>query len=187
LESVREACPDAVLLDISMDDMDGWATATAMRQAGYTQVPIVIVSANVFENRPDNLQAAQCQAFVDKPVMESQLLDTLATHLGLQWVMQALPPPMPALAVQAEAMADPLLGAPALPEDAAWELHRLARKGHVQALREALAVWAQQAPEHAAQWQALQALVERFDLDEVAARLAPSANTLEDPLDELQS
>ncbi len=185
LESVREACPDAVLLDISMDDMDGWATATAMRQAGFTEVPIVIVSANVFENRPENLQAAQCQAFVDKPVMESQLLDTLAKHLGLQWVQQAVSMPLPS-AGQTRTLPlglDAVMAEP-LPEDAAWELHRLARKGHVQALREALNEWALQAPEHRAQWQTLQDLVNQFDLDEVVARLAPSLPTPEDTLDE---
>jgi len=191
LESVREACPDAVLLDISMDDMDGWATATAMRQAGFTQVPIVIVSANVFENRPDHLQAAHCQAFVDKPVMESQLLDTLAKHLGLQWVQQAVSMPlpsagqarMPPLALDASTP-NAVCATHAFPEDAAWELHRLARRGHVQALREALDEWALQAPEHMGQWQVLQDLVNQFDLDEVVARLAPSLPTPEDTLDE---
>ena len=54
---------DAVLLDITMDDMDGWRTARSIRQAGFTDVPIIMVSANVFENRPENLAAAQCQAF----------------------------------------------------------------------------------------------------------------------------
>ncbi len=91
LESVREAPPDAVLLDISMDDMDGWQTARAIRQAGCTDVPIVMVSANVFENRPENLAAAQAQAFVAKPVMESELLDTLGDQLGLHWLTEASP------------------------------------------------------------------------------------------------
>ena len=32
-----------LMLDISMDDMDGWQTARAIRQAGCTDVPIVMV------------------------------------------------------------------------------------------------------------------------------------------------
>jgi signal transduction histidine kinase/CheY-like chemotaxis protein len=86
LESVRDACPDAVLLDVTMDDLDGWRTSREIRRSGQTAVPIIMVSANVFENRPDNLAAAQCQAFVAKPVIESELLDTLARHLHLQWL-----------------------------------------------------------------------------------------------------
>jgi signal transduction histidine kinase/DNA-binding response OmpR family regulator len=85
LESVRDACPDAVLLDVTMDDLDGWRTSREVRRAGLVDVPIIMVSANVFENRPENLAAAQCQAFVAKPVIESELLDTLARHLHLQW------------------------------------------------------------------------------------------------------
>ncbi len=195
LESVQEACPDAVLLDISMDDMDGWATAMAMRQAGFTQVPIIMVSANVFENQPDNMRAAPCQAFVDKPVMESQLLDTLATHLQMEWVTHDPGQPLPSAARSANlkeltwgVMPHSLTSGPPeatlLPEDAVWELILLSRKGHVQALREALANWAAAEPEHAAQWQLLQGMVAQFDLDGVTAHLAAQPLTLEDEPDE---
>jgi signal transduction histidine kinase/CheY-like chemotaxis protein/purine-cytosine permease-like protein len=189
LESVREACPDAVLLDITMDDMDGWRTARSIRQAGFKAVPIILVSANVFENRPENLAAAQCQAFVGKPVMESELLDTLARHLHLTWVSV---PPGP---TQAEALSASFVSAlvqlelpvdvqEPLPADAAWELHRLARMGHIQALNDALGDWQRSTPEHAAQWRALQQLVDQFALDEVVAHLAPYLD--EDTADEPQ-
>ncbi|MBU0916207.1 MAG: response regulator [Gammaproteobacteria bacterium] len=193
LESVREAPPDAVLLDISMDDMDGWQTARALRQAGCTDVPVIMVSANVFENRPENLAAAQAQAFVAKPVMESELLDTLGEQLGLHWQTEASPArttPTDALAevpvsepglvslgmpkepcpVPIEAAKPPV--AP-LPPDAAWELHRLARRGHAQALAESLAGWRTESPEHAARWRQLQSWLEAFDLDAIQADLAP--------------
>jgi len=177
LESVREACPDAVLLDITMDDMDGWRTARSIRQAGFKAVPIILVSANVFENRPDNLAAAQCQAFVGKPVMESELLDTLAKHLQLQW-LTTQPHAMPLALARLPSLAP-------IPADAAWELHRLARKGHVQGLREALLGWQAAAPEHAAHWQGLAQLLEQFDLDALAERLEPYLN--EDTPDERQA
>ena len=86
IETVREACPDAILLDVSMDDLDGWQTARLLRAGGATKVPIIIVSADVFENRPENLAAAQAQAFVSKPIVESELLDALARHLELEWI-----------------------------------------------------------------------------------------------------
>lgn len=178
LESVREATPDAVLLDISMDDMDGWATARAIRQAGFTDVPIVMVSANVFENRPENLAAARCQAFVAKPVMESELLDTLADQLGLTWLTEPVPE------APAPAALAPSAARRSLPPDAAWELHRLARMGHVQALRAALAEWQRAAPEHEATWHRLSRLVDDFELDEVASQLAP--DLMEDVSDEPQ-
>jgi signal transduction histidine kinase/CheY-like chemotaxis protein len=176
LESVREACPDAVLLDITMDDMDGWRTARGIRQAGFDTVPIIMVSANVFENRPENLAAAQCQAFVGKPVMESELLDTLAVHLGLQWVTEHAQLPL---------IERPPDTFSPLPFDVAWELERLARKGHIQALQEALEDWTRVAPEHASHWRLLRGQIDQFELDAVAAHLAPYLN--EDPLDEPQA
>lgn len=168
LESVRERCPDAILLDISMDDdMDGWATARAIRAEGRTQVPIVIVSANVFENRAENLRAAGCQAFVDKPVMESQLLDTLSDLLGLQWCTEAdAPMPPPRLAAPPVSTEPP-------PADAVWELHRLAQRGHVQALGQALREWQAQVPAQAALWQELLVAWEALDFDTIATRLQP--------------
>ena len=176
LESVREACPDAVLLDISMDDMDGWHTARLLRQAGFEKVPIILVSANVFENRPENLAAAQCQAFVAKPVRESELLAALGAHLGVLWLNE----PSARAEHAHQATSSPPHAPPhaptspgPLPADAVWELHRLALKGHVQALRQALSEWQALAPAHAAQWDALGRMVEDFELDALVARLAP--------------
>ncbi len=195
LESVKELCPDAVLLDITMDDMDGWRTARAIRQAGLNEVPIIMVSANVFENRPENLAAAQCQAFVAKPVMESELLDTLSTQLGLSWVTAH--PAAPGAECNAEHSAEStppdtvpqldLFAQPASPvsADAAWELDRLARKGHVQGLHDALDEWTRAAPDQLAHWCALRELLEQFELDAMASYLAPYL--AEDTLDEPQA
>jgi CheY-like chemotaxis protein len=181
LESVREHCPDAVLLDISMDDLDGWQTSRLIRQAGFEQVPIIMVSANVFENRPENLQAAQCQAFVGKPVMESELLDTLGQHLHLDWVVERVSASTPALPARKDPQADQL------PDELRAELTRLARLGHIQGLAQALQRNAQSHPEHRSQWVILMALLDAFDLDGVLAHLTrPSPVLSEDPLDEPQ-
>ncbi|HET6787709.1 MAG TPA: ATP-binding protein, partial [Aquabacterium sp.] len=168
LESVRDACPDAVLLDVSMDDMDGWHTSREIRRAGFVDVPVIMVSANVFENRPENLAAAQCQAFVAKPVMESELLDTLAQHLQLEWVLEHQALPMPSGRVMPVA-----LSFAEVPEACARALTHLAMLGHVQGLQDELNRWAQSHPELDAQWQALRTLADDFELDALAERLAP--------------
>lgn len=94
LDSLRERVPSAILLDIGMDDMDGWETAQRVRAAGFDQVPIIFVSASVFENQAERLRASHCQAFVAKPVIESELIATLERHMGLEW-LQHVPPPLP--------------------------------------------------------------------------------------------
>ncbi|HET8693114.1 MAG TPA: ATP-binding protein [Aquabacterium sp.] len=170
LESVRDACPDAILLDISMDDMDGWETARAIRDAGFIQVPIIMVSANVFENRPDNLKAAGCQDFVAKPVIESELLDTLARHLHLRWGFTPAALPLPVSPKKPAALSGP----DRVPADAARELTHLARMGHILGLKAALEGWQMRQPQLNARWQRLSPLIEQFDLDGVIQDLAPS-------------
>jgi signal transduction histidine kinase/CheY-like chemotaxis protein len=192
LESVRSEPPDAVLLDISMDDMDGWATAKALRAAGFADVPIIMVSANVFENRPENLAAAGCQAFVGKPVMESELLRALGACLHLSWTTrqasdataQALPGVLPEPHARQPASQQMVESASdSLPADAAWELSRLARKGHVQALRASLSDWRGTHPAHELHWARVEAWLDQFDLDAIATYVASymEEDAIDDP------
>ncbi|HEY1092558.1 MAG TPA: ATP-binding protein, partial [Burkholderiaceae bacterium] len=53
LEIVQQHRPDAVLLDINMDDLNGWQTAQLIRRSVGPELPIVFVSADPFENRPE--------------------------------------------------------------------------------------------------------------------------------------
>ncbi len=177
LESLASSCPDAVLLDVSMDDMDGWETSLAIRKLGLTDVPIIMVSANVFENRPDNLKAARCQGFVAKPVIESELLDMLALHLGLVWRTDVPPAsePHPKL---------PSAPAAPLPADCVAPLRQSALQGHVQVFVSTLDTWEQKHPELSVHWQALHAWADQFDfesvlnyLDSVAVSHAAPAST----------
>ncbi|MFZ2987182.1 ATP-binding protein [Ideonella sp.] len=170
LESVAEQAPDAVLLDITMDDMDGWETARRIRrqeaQSGQTRpTAIIMVSANAFENHPDKLQAAGAQAFVDKPVIESELLYALQRHLELEWVAE----------LQLPGWVSPVLPgpahAPALPVEHASRLTRLALLGHAKGLHEALDQLAFELPMHQAQVDALRGLVERFDFPGLSQQL----------------
>ncbi len=153
IESVLALPPDAVLLDVTMDDIDGWETARRIRARGVTHMPIIMVSANAFENRPDNLSAAGAQAFVDKPVIESVLLVALQQHLGLDWLAE-LPQPgwVPPNVVPPQR----------LPGDYLATLMRLARLGHAQGLQQALDRLAQDHPTCAAQAAALRMHVERY-------------------------
>ena len=168
LDSLREALPDAILLDITMDDMDGWQAATRIRAAGYTDVPIIMVSANVFENQAERLRAMHCQAFIAKPVLESELTATLQRQLGLQWRPAGLsaPPAAPALPG----------GAPALPDPVRSDLLRLARLGHVRGLQTALDGIAAADPRLAAACTQLRGLVSRFELGRLEALLLEQAD-----------
>ncbi|GCL63142.1 hybrid sensor histidine kinase/response regulator [Pseudaquabacterium pictum] len=185
LESVADQRPDAVLLDITMDDMDGWETARRLRSqeqrlaeasgAPMPAMPIIMVSANAFENRADKLEAAGAQAFVDKPVIESELLVALQKHLQLEWVAEltvpgwAQPAAVPAASALLAAQAAPLL--------------RLARLGHAQGLHQALDALAAAHPALQDEVALLRGLVERFAFTDLADRLRAAVDA-DDAADE---
>ena len=166
LESVIETPPDAVLLDLTMDDMDGWETARRIRAHGFADLPIIIVSANAFENLADKIAAADCQGFVDKPVIESELLAVLQLHLELEWVAELKVPAWPA----AEPVAAPAT-TEALPNELAQDLLRLARLGHAQGLQRHLDALLAERPALAVRVAALRELTSRCAWPELIASL----------------
>ncbi|MGJ3700423.1 hybrid sensor histidine kinase/response regulator [Variovorax sp. AFSI2.2] len=172
LDSLRENLPSAILLDLTMDDMDGWQTAALVRASGFDRIPIIIVSANMFENQGELLRAAGCQAFVGKPVIESQLITTLERHLGLEWLAlnDPMPPPVD-IAPRPQQLA--------LSEDDRAELMRLVQMGHVRGLHQVLDRLAAASPPAAVTCTWLRGMVNRFDLDNLRKALAEEdADTL---------
>jgi signal transduction histidine kinase/purine-cytosine permease-like protein/ActR/RegA family two-component response regulator len=161
IDSLKDGVPDAILLDISMDDLDGWETAVQIRSRGYDSVPIIVVSANVFENQASRLKAAGCQAFVGKPVLESELMDALQRHLGLEWVTSVVSPAPPAAGATG-ASGEASLG---LPEEARAGLIRLVKLGHVHGLHRLLDRVAAEDPALAASCARLRGFVSRCELE----------------------
>lgn len=158
LDSLNDTQPDAILLDISMDEMDGWQTAKAIRARGLT-MPIIMVSANLFDNTPENMQAAPCQAFVGKPVLESELIGVLGKFLSLEWISANLGTPehLQEAAQQAEIVRETI---PTILRD---RLMPLLRIGHVQGLLDVLDEHGRQEPSHKQLTAQLRNLVMRFD------------------------
>jgi signal transduction histidine kinase/CheY-like chemotaxis protein/purine-cytosine permease-like protein len=172
LESVLEQRPDAVLLDLTMDDMNGWDTARRIRAQGLAELPIIMVSANAFENQPDKIAQADCQGFVDKPVIESELLKVLQQHLELEWVAELALPTWTAPA---------LPHALHLPEDDARTLIRLARLGHRLGLHQALDRLIEQHPACEVQATMLRVMVDRFAWNELVDELNRSLQLVDEP------
>ena len=169
LDSLQLEVPDAILLDISMDEMDGWQTASLIRSKGYS-VPIILVSASVFENQAARLKASGCQAFVAKPVLESELMAALQRHLGLAWVTAGAVP---------ISAARPAVDLPKLPEDARAELIRLVRLGHVHGLHRLLDGFVADDPLLAATCTQLRDFVRRYELEALLEHLTEGEDACE--------
>jgi signal transduction histidine kinase/CheY-like chemotaxis protein len=164
LELLQEFLPDAVLLDLSMDDMNGWETADAIRAAGCSDLPVLIISANLFENTEAHLRAHGCQAFIAKPVLESQLLQSLQQHVGCEWVSPDEKAPLPP-----DARAE--LDLSALCEVDRLELLQLAQMGHARGLHRAIDRIESRQGTAGETCRTLRALVDAFELDLLADRL----------------
>lgn len=87
-EDGREACRryaankfDLVVLDMQMPVMDGYETAQALRDRGFTG-PILALTANVLAVDRQRCMDAGCDAFLGKPIRVKQLLTVCAGLLA---------------------------------------------------------------------------------------------------------
>ncbi|HEX3140614.1 MAG TPA: ATP-binding protein, partial [Rhizobacter sp.] len=86
LEVVSAFAPHAVLMDLAMAGIDGWATIRALRSQQLSHAPVAIVSGNAFDKELENDVGITPQDFVLKPVRVNELLDWLGNRLGLEWL-----------------------------------------------------------------------------------------------------
>lgn len=83
---------DAILMDLAMPGLDGWATVRAIRAQGLSAAPVAIVSGNAFDKGLDNDVGISIEDFILKPVRVNELLDWLGGRLQLSWITAASPP-----------------------------------------------------------------------------------------------
>ena len=175
LESVHDKRPDAVLLDISMDDMDGWETLRQLRAHGFHDLPVIMVSANAFENQSDRMAESTCQGFVDKPVIESELLAVLQRHLELEWVAELAVTGWPALPPER-----PAASAAAIPARHAQALLQLAQLGHARGVQRGLDALVEENPALEPQIAAMRAMAARFAWSELVEYLTTEVQRADD-------
>jgi len=107
LDALPTARPDAVLMDLAMPGLDGWATVRALRaRPDGSALPVAIVSGNAYDRQLDNDVGLQPGDFVLKPVRRDELLDWLGARLDLDWIeaepQAPVPPPGPRVAPSAD-------------------------------------------------------------------------------------
>ena len=162
LDSLQIDLPDAILLDISMDEMDGWQTARAVRVRGYRDLPIILVSANLFDNQISKLEEAQCHAFVGKPVLESELLGVLGRFLKIKWINVSLTGLGTTLPPASEQQP---LTPEMIPSELSVRLSPLLHIGHMQGLLNELELFRTQHSAHTVLCETLRSMVTRFEFE----------------------
>jgi len=87
--------PDLVLLNIMMPVLDGLGMVKQIRaDSAWHTLPVIAVSASVFDYQQQQALDAGCDGFLPKPVRAETLLELLAQHLQLTWIYDAPPVPV---------------------------------------------------------------------------------------------
>ncbi|WP_244929092.1 response regulator [Nocardioides sp. W7] len=87
LEILRGSTYDAILMDVQMPRMDGYATTRALREREVehgTRVPVIAMTAAAVEGERERCLEAGMDDFLTKPVDPAALGDVLARWLHLQ-------------------------------------------------------------------------------------------------------
>ena len=132
-------CPDLILLDMVMPNLDGHETTKQLRQLSmFAQTAIVMVSASAF-NQDRNLSLeVGCNAFIAKPIEPDHLFYTMRSLLNLEWQYEDLNIAEVSQSVRKpngnhQAIAQPLI---APPDCTLHKLMQLARMGDIIAIQD---------------------------------------------------
>jgi len=76
---ISSHCPDLVILDLGLPDLDGISVLTAMRE--WTQLPVIIVSARSGERDKVEALDAGADDYITKPFSAAELLARIRTAI----------------------------------------------------------------------------------------------------------
>ena len=77
IELCRRACPDAVLLDVMLPEMDGFETCTCLRREPHDSTAIIMISALAEDASRERGLASGADAYLAKPFDAGQVISTL--------------------------------------------------------------------------------------------------------------
>ena len=73
IEEVERDCPDVLVLDVSMPDMDGWAVLDHLRREGAPRPRVAVLTAHADESVEILARNAGADAYLAKPLGASEL------------------------------------------------------------------------------------------------------------------
>ncbi|MFY9844786.1 MAG: response regulator [Terriglobales bacterium] len=83
VQKAQQECPDLVLMDVVMPNMNGFEACVAMRQHPITrEIPIVLVTTRGEESYMEAGFQSGCNDYITKPVDGTELVALLQSYLG---------------------------------------------------------------------------------------------------------
>jgi predicted ATPase/signal transduction histidine kinase/tRNA A-37 threonylcarbamoyl transferase component Bud32/ActR/RegA family two-component response regulator len=87
-QGIEQACKaNIIFMDLMMPVMNGFEAVEIIRK-NVKELPIIAISASVFETDKQKSLQAGCNAFLPKPIEEQQLFNTLIEHLNVDWIYE---------------------------------------------------------------------------------------------------
>jgi CheY-like chemotaxis protein len=80
-EAVRSR-PDVILLDMRLPGIDGFEVTRRLRSGGFSQTPIIALSASVAESDIAAALESGCDAFLAKPCLPEAVVDEINRQLN---------------------------------------------------------------------------------------------------------
>lgn len=155
--------PDLLLVDISMPTLNGWEVARQLRERGFDQLVIIVISANPNElHRPPQPERYHDDVLA-KPVSIPDLLNKISFLLRLEWLAQSAEPPADPV-VTIDNTLDPMK---------TRGLRQLGSIGYIRGIHAQLDSLEQEAPRDAAYIAQLRRLVSEFQIDAFMEALGP--------------
>ena len=75
IQRAAEACPDIILMDLSLPVMDGWEATRRLKADPRTaQIPVVALTGHALAGISEGAIKAGCDAFVTKPCLPDELV-----------------------------------------------------------------------------------------------------------------
>jgi CheY-like chemotaxis protein len=90
VELFSEVLPDFVFMDIKMPGMDGVEATRQIRLLPGGGVPIVVLSASVFDDQRSTVLSTGATEFIAKPFREAEIWSALERLLGLRLVRRSV-------------------------------------------------------------------------------------------------
>jgi CheY-like chemotaxis protein len=151
--------PDLILMDVMMPVMDGNETTRRIRRLpGWSDVPVVAVTASAGPEDEHRSRDAGASAFLAKPIDHDALLRTVGDLLSLKWIT-----------AQAAARVDEDAGMAVPPAEDIEALWQLARVGNMRQVREHAAYLRERDPAYTAFANRLDVLAQGYHSKQLAA------------------
>jgi CheY-like chemotaxis protein len=172
VELARQHRPDVILMDLRMEDIDGFeATRRIHAQAETAHTPVLAVTASAFGDVREAAREAGCVDFVPKPVRAERLFEKLQQHLGVTFVR-----PLDG----SDAETPPDEPARLLPADLAGRVRQAAAIGNVAELEALVQELVAQGGSSASYAARIATLAAAFDYEGLMAWASPGDNTRAD-------